>query len=136
MRVHDRADVGPPPVHLGVDRVLAVTREAPGQHLAVEADQQEVGGARFFESDPGGLHPEPAALGIARRHVAPHAIALTFAREHVTGELDVRAERGHVRVALWTRALTPGSVAQAPLTSHSPATRFFFQWYTAHRDPS
>src|SRR5712692_12002033 len=133
MRVHDRADVGPPPVHLGVDRVLAVTRKAPGQHLAVEADQQEVGGARFFETDPGGLHPEPAALGIARRHVAPHAFALTFDGEHAARELDVGAERRHARVALWTRALTPGSVPQARLTSHSPATRRRDLEGTAHR---
>src|SRR5712691_12181225 len=112
MRVHDRAHVGPPPVHLGVDRVLAVTWKTPGQHLAVEADQQEIGGTRFLEPDPGGLHPEASTLGIARRHVAPHAIALTFAREHVTGELDVGAERRHARVASRARALTPGSAAR------------------------
>src|SRR5262249_57193899 len=72
---------------LGMDRILDVPAALPGEHPAVPADEDHQLAPDLLEAPPRRLHPDAAALGIARRDVAPDEVTLVL-----TGE-DPAAER-------------------------------------------
>jgi hypothetical protein len=57
-----------------------------------ERDQDHVLGGDLIEAERGGLHPRPAALRVARRHVAPHVIVMAVGAQDAAAEGDLLAE--------------------------------------------
>jgi hypothetical protein len=93
--VDDTVDVVPRPHQFRMDRILDVPPALALEHLAVPRDEQHLFRAHLLQAPRRRLHPDAAAVGVARRDVTPDEVALVLEAEDAAAERDLLAKLLH-----------------------------------------